>query len=105
MTSRSKRVQRELTALPQGQNIQCLLLLKQQLTCCIEDFTCFLSREQQGLEKSTYCFNENPDRKRASQHAELKSSLVVKMRKALVLCCGLTVQNALGTSVSKAMEM
>lgn len=39
MIARSKRAQRELTALPQGQNIQCLLLLKQQLTCCIEDFT------------------------------------------------------------------
>lgn len=39
MITRSKRAQRELTALPQGQNTQCLLLLKQQLTCCIEDFT------------------------------------------------------------------
>ena len=43
--------------------------------------------------------------KDASPNAKLKSSLVVKMRRALVLCCGLTVQSALSITASKATEL
>lgn len=102
-TSRSKRVQWALAAVPQGRK-QALLVVIEAIIDLLHRRLCMFIIQRAARSWQVHIlfhWESLGDDKLYPLNVEQKSSLSVKMRRALVLCCGLVVQRALSITAPK----